>query len=195
MATTTYHVGEQGFVRKLINNTGPWIDVSPSYIIGRQLPTLRDVMTDPNDPDKVFVVGETHYSPTVSPNPPNPASSLGIWVSSDGGTTWNIPTGTYLDNLDVNRWEVWCIDSNNIVVSGDQGINCYSTDGGVTFTLMITVPQAPIIFVPPSPSIPQNSYSIHFLTALGVGVVGGENNIFKTTNGGNGANDDNVGTG
>jgi len=184
MATTTYHVGEQGFVRKLINNTGPWIDVSPSYLSGRRLPTLRDVMTDPNDPDKVFVVGETHYSPTVSPNPPNPASSLGIWVSSDGGTTWNIPTGTYLDNLDVNRWEVWCIDSNNIVVSGDQGINCYSTDGGVTFTLMITVPQAPIIFVPPSPSIPQNSYSIHFLTALGVGVVGGENNIFKTTNGG-----------
>jgi len=178
MATTTYHVGEQGFVRKLINNTGPWIDVSPSYIIGRQLPTLRDVMTDPNDPNKVFVVGETQYSST------DPLSSLGIWVSSDGGTTWNIPTGNYLDNIDVNRWEVWCIDSNNIVVSGDQGVNCYSTDGGVTFTLMISVQQAPIIFVPPGPPAPQNSYSIHFLTALGVGVVGGKNNIFKTVDGG-----------
>lgn len=179
MATTTYHVGEQGFVRKLINNTGPWIDVSPSYIQNRLPPTLRDVMTDPNDPDKVFVVGETHYD---SLNPLDPASSLGIWVSSDGGTTWDIPTGTYLDNIDVSRWEVWCIDSNNIVVSGDLGVNCYSTDGGITFTLMQQVQFTPI--TPTGPSAPQNSYSIHFLTALGVGVVGGWNNIFKTPDGG-----------
>ena len=190
MATTTYHVGEQGFVRKLINNTGPWIDVSPTYISGHQLPTLRDVMTDPNDPDKVFVVGETHYSPTVPPNPPNPASSLGIWVSSDGGTTWSIPTGTYLDNIDVNRWEVWCIDSLNIVVSGDTGINCYSTDGGITFILMIQVQPVPTLTsqapFPPSvgSSSSENSFSIHFLTALGVGVVGGWNYIFKTPDGG-----------
>ena len=187
MATTTYHVGEQGFVRKLINNTGPWIDVSPSYLSGRRLPTLRDVMTDPNDPDKVFVVGETHYDYT---NPLNPVSSLGIWVSSDGGTTWDTPTGTYLDNIDVNRWEVWCIDSLNIVVSGDTGVNCYSTDGGVTFTLMISVQPVPTLSslapLPPlvGPLSSENSFSIHFLTALGVGVVGGWNYIFKTTDGG-----------
>jgi hypothetical protein len=176
MATTTYHVGEQGFVRKLINNTGPWIDVSPSYIQNRLPPTLRDVMTDPNDPDKVFVVGQNHYSPT------DLNSSLGIWVSSDGGTTWSIPTGTYLDNIDTSRWEVWCIDSLNIVVSGDDGINCYSTDGGITFISMIQVLQTPI--TPTGPPADQNSYSIHFLTALGVGVVGGWNNIFKTVDGG-----------
>lgn len=188
MATTTYHVGEQGFVRKLINNTGPWIDVSPSYLFGRQLPTLRDVMTDPNDPDKVFVVGETHYD---SLNPLNPASSLGIWVSSDGGTNWISPQfGTYLNNTDINKWEVWCIDSNNIVVSADFGINCYSTDGGITFTLMIQVQPVPTLTsqAPLTPLVGsnayQNNYSIHFLTALGVGVVGGSNYIFKTTDGG-----------
>lgn len=188
MATTTYHVGEQGFVRKLINNTGPWIDVSPSYLFGRQLPTLRDVMTDPNDPDKVFVVGETHYD---SLNPLNPASSLGIWVSSDGGTNWISPQfGTYLNNTDINKWEVWCIDSNNIVVSADFGINCYSTDGGITFTLMIQVQPVPTLTsqAPLTPLVGsnayQNNYSIHFLTALGVGVVGGLNYIFKTTDGG-----------
>jgi len=64
MSTTTYHVGNAGYIRKLINNTTPWSDVSFSFLSGSTPPIYHDVMTDPNDGDKVFVVGQALVSNT-----------------------------------------------------------------------------------------------------------------------------------
>lgn len=167
MSTITYHVGNPGFVRKLINNTGPWINVTPPYVAGFKSPIQRDVETDPNDGNKVFVVGEISHH------------AYGIWVSSDAGVNWTIPTGSY--NPDANKWEVCCIDSSNIVVSGDAGVVCKSTNGGASFSLMTQLPAVSII-ANSLPVIP-NAYSIHFISST-TGVVGCQNNIFLTTDSG-----------
>jgi len=58
MSTITYHVGNAGYIRKLINNTTPWSNVSFSFLSGSTPPVYHDVMTDPTDGDKVFVVGQ-----------------------------------------------------------------------------------------------------------------------------------------
>jgi len=71
----------------MINNTNPWSDVSFSFLSGSTPPIYHDVMTDPNDGDKVFVVGQALLG--------NSPSFYGVLVSSNGGLSWSIHTGTY----------------------------------------------------------------------------------------------------
>ena len=82
MSYKTYHVGTNGYVKRLDNLSGSWIDVSVPGYIATPVIVLYDVMTDPNDPTKVFVVGD--YNGTSS-----------IWKSSNSGSSWSSPGGTH----------------------------------------------------------------------------------------------------
>lgn len=176
MSTTTYHVGNAGYIRKLINNTTPWSDVSFSFLSGSTPPIYHDVMTDPNDGDKVFVVGQALVS-----NTPN---FYGVLVSSDGGSNWSIPTGTYqvaAAQFNFRLYEVWVVDSLNSFACGDYATVIKSTDGGATYNTCTALPNISVI--PGSLPIVPTAYSLHFISAT-TGVVGCRNNIFKTTDGG-----------
>jgi photosystem II stability/assembly factor-like uncharacterized protein len=171
----TYTVGDKGTVRKLVDLTLPWVDVSVSLVIpNASSHPLFDVETDPLDGNKVFAVGRGASSGSV----------FGIYVSTDGGSTWYIPGGNYQTNTVqgiLNWYEVWVLDSNNIMVSGQNGYVAISNDGGLTFNLTTQLP-ALIPFPLGSPVIP-NVYSVHFVTPT-VGVVGLEGHVAMTINGG-----------
>jgi len=122
MVTRTYAVGQANKVRRRDNHTGPWVDVSvPSGPVGAV--DLYDVMTDPNNPDRVVVVGQILGQ----------GSNTGILVSHDAGATWFEPGGNWRRNK--FNYEVWWVDSNVIWVVGDTGTVSISLDGGLTFNV------------------------------------------------------------
>ena len=126
----TYTVGDVGGVRRLDNLTGAWNDVPVTNTIPAIAGALLlDVETDPNDGDKVFVVGEGNLQNNI----------FGIYVSTNGGTSWYVPGGNYQTNADPQgslRWyEVYVLDSLNIFVAGENGYIAISNDGGLTFNL------------------------------------------------------------
>lgn len=175
MSTTTYHVGNQGFIRKLVDNLTPWTDVSYSFTSG-STPIYYDVMTDPTDGDKVFVVGQA-----LTFNTP---AFYGVLVSSNGGTTWSIPTGTYQTTaaqLNFNLYEVWVVDALNSYACGEYGTVIKSTNGGTTYNTCTQLPAG--VIVPNGQPIVPTAYSLHFINAT-TGVVGCRNLIYKTTDGG-----------
>lgn len=142
--TRSYTVGRNGLLKRLDNLSGPWIDLSTST----PKVALNDVMTEPGNPDKVFIVGNQGT----------------ILTSSDAGVTLNVPTGFY--PADVNYYEVWCVDSDVIYACGEEGIVVKSTDGGLTFNTTLTFPT--------DDGLRNSKFStdsIHFLTPL-LGVVG-----------------------
>jgi photosystem II stability/assembly factor-like uncharacterized protein len=172
----TYTVGNNGGARKLVDLTLPWVDVS----IAASLPitashTIRDVETDPDNGDTVFAVGQGFFS----------TGAFGIYVSFDGGLNWNIPGGDYQGNTDplgvMNWYEVWVLDSNNIMVSGQNGYVAISNDGGLTFNLTTQLP-ALIPFPLAAPVIP-TVHSLHFINS-NVGVVGLDAHVALTIDGG-----------
>lgn len=123
MTTRTYVVGENGVVRRRDDHTGPFIDVSiPAGPFGTM--RCKDVMTDPNNPDKVIVVGELKGLG---------ASNTGIMVSTDAGVNWLQAGGDYLIKNIGWFYEVWYVDSNVIWTVSDQGNVFRSLDGGLTF--------------------------------------------------------------
>lgn len=129
MITRTYIVGESNTVRRRDNHTGPWIDVSiPIAPEGAGI--LYDVMTDPNNPDKVIAVGSMLGSGT----------NTGIMVSSNAGVTWTQAGGDWLRGKVANWFEVWWVDSNIIWVIGNSGECARSLDGGLTFDLTVQSP-------------------------------------------------------
>lgn len=166
----TYTVGDNGGVRRLDDLTGPWVDVP----VTNSLPlsgALFDVETDPNDGDKVFVVGDGFFQ----------AGLYGIYVSTDGGASWYVPGGNYSLNQNVGGtyrwWEVFVLDSNNIFVVGDNGYLAVSTDGGLTFNLSTQVPPLQECAGCP-PQLPP-LFSVHFITPL-IGVVGAREHVLIT---------------
>lgn len=175
ITSRTYTVGNNGGVRKLVDLTLPWVDVSvASSIPATSAHPLFDVETDPNDGNKVFAVGRGASAGAV----------FGIYVSTDGGTTWLIPGGNYQTNAVqgiLNWYEVWVLDSNNIMVSGQNGYVAISNDGGLTFTLTTQLPSLPLCALCNSrvPAV----WSLHFITPS-VGVVGLEAHVALTINGG-----------
>lgn len=176
MSTTTYHVGNAGYIRKLINNTTPWSDVSFSFLSGSTPPVYHDVMTDPNDGDKVFVVGQALLG--------NSPSFYGVLVSSNGGLSWSIPTGTYqatANQFNFRLYEVWVVDSSNSYACGEYGTVIKSTNGGSTYNTCTQLPAG--IIVPGGQPIVPTAYSLHFISAT-TGVVGCRNLVYKTTDGG-----------
>lgn len=175
MSTTTYHVGNQGFIRKLIDNTTPWSDIGYSFTSGA-LPVYYDVMTDPTDGDKVFVVGQS-----LTFNTPG---FYGVLVSTNGGTTWSIPTGTYQTDaaqLNFKFYEIWVVTNLVSYACGDNGVVIKSTDGGLTYSSCTPLPAG--VIVPNGQPIVPTAYSLHFISTT-TGVVGCRNLIYKTTDGG-----------
>lgn len=183
LVAKTYYVGLSrdavngvlgGLVKRLDNLTGAWQNVSlPLSLPGANV-SLLDVETDPNNGNKVFTVGQASYI----------NGYFGIYVSSNGGVNWQIPSGNYQTVIGLNAvsWtEVSVVDSNTIYVSGTGGYICKSTDGGLSFNLCTNAPQLPSSYgVNPTT---QDCLSIHFITPL-AGVVGMENNFIMTSDGG-----------
>jgi hypothetical protein len=121
MITRTYASAQNNVIRRRDDHTGPWVDISiPGGPIG---PTdWVDIMSDPNDPDRVVTVSSNNYGP---------GSQTGIMVSYDAGVTWFQPGGSWSQGKEF--FEVWWVDSNIIWIVGDQGNVVISTDGGLTF--------------------------------------------------------------
>lgn len=171
MQAKTYSVGTGGVVRRLDNLSGPWINVSPSLTIPNiSNYDLYDVETDPNDGNKVFVVGVGSTS----------ASAFGVYVSFDGGITWIIPGGNYQSAHGASNRLVWnevsVVDSNTIAICGNEGYVAISNDGGLTFNQMTR------ISVNDDPSV-LDVLSIHFVTPT-IGVVAIRRWVLKTFNAG-----------
>jgi photosystem II stability/assembly factor-like uncharacterized protein len=180
MATRTYTVGDQMTVRRLDGLVAPWIDVSINLLDCTGNPItgiLRDVMTDPNDEDKVFAVGARN---TALCNP-------GIFWSNDAGQTWNKSTGDILTpvggNLTGTIFEIWAVDSNTIYATSDFGYCFKSTDGGVTFNHTVGNPE---IVGFPAGNPEYQSRAVHFPDALNgaVGQTISFTHVSVTTNGG-----------
>lgn len=177
MAIKTYTVGDKSGVRRLDELTGPWIDV-PINIVNIGDPVggfidviLRDVMTDPQDSNKVFAVGGRDRT----------QGATGIYVSDNGGAVWYQPTGDITDfsaNNFTTFWEVWVVDSNTIYACGNNGHVFKSTDGGASFNRTTTLPTSD-----GNPDPLRNSMALHFISAT-TGVVALFNEVWKTTDGG-----------
>ena len=165
-----------GQIKRLDDLGTVWNDVSlPTHGYPTANISLYDVKTDPNNGDKVFVVGESKFS----------AGCFGIYVSSNGGNTWQIPGGNYqsiFTILDADHWwRISVVDSNTIYISGTRGHVCKSLDGGLTFTLCTITPMLPLTYGGGLGIL--DCYSIHFITPL-AGVVGLDNNTIMTSDGG-----------
>lgn len=161
MAARTYYVGQLGQVRRLTNFSLPWVSVDITSSFPSYNGTLYDVMTDPNNPNKVFAVGEVQ-------------NGYGIFVSVNGGNSWVGPGGDHTSAK--VYYEVWVIDSNTIVAVGDLGRVVKSTDGGLTFN-HVSYPLG----------IPNGTaYSVHFVSPLEgiVGIDNGGTYVYRTVDGG-----------
>ena len=149
MATIrTYAVGSAGSVFRLDAHTAPWIDVTPGPSIEWD---AYDVMTDPNDSDKVIIVGDYIGLPRT-----------GILVSTDAGVTWNEPTGDWTNVITTYK-EVWYVDSNIIWVVGWDGTVLKSLDGGLSFNLTTRI----------NPALDLRTTAIHALDLNTAVVAGG----------------------
>jgi hypothetical protein len=125
MAAKTYVVGRFNRVYRLDNHTGSWQNISPGIVQQNVNNTWLDVMTDPDDLDKVIIVGEN-----IGPN-------QGILVSTNAGQSWTAPSGNW--NQAKNFYEVWFVDSNIIFVVADSGKVFKSLDGGVSFNAVTQI--------------------------------------------------------
>lgn len=155
MATRTYICGGSGIVRRLDNLSGAWVSIAPGPPI-----TFRDVKTDPNVSEKVFLVGEANY----------------IYVSANAGNTWGVPGGTH-GSLTTSYFEVWPVSSSVIYAVGSSGHVIKSIDSGATFNPTVTFP------TPSGLEEQGDSKAVHFIDA-DIGIVSFEKSIYKTINGG-----------
>ncbi len=120
MQKTYYVTRIPGQVRRLDDLTTPWVDIPVTHIDG-----FLDVMSVPNEPEKVIVVGRAG----------------GIFWSNDSGVTWNQSLGTYTGSLGEEYPEVWIVDNTtSYVASGVGGHVFKSVDGGVTFDILPAPP-------------------------------------------------------
>lgn len=154
----TYITGANGLVRRRDNNTGGWIDVSAYYFIPW---VVKDVMTDPFNPEKVYIVGESMSSQGIQ---------VGILVSTDAGVTWSTPLGDWPKNIYYK--EVFVVDELVIWAVGNNSIVVKSTDGGLTFNKTVTNPYG-TVYLP-------NTCVIHALSDQ-ICVVAGNHNYDENT--------------
>ncbi len=102
--TRTYHVGLEGKSRRLDDLSGSWINIPIVISSNTVFWDLLDVKTDPNDGDKVIVVGQ------------GKGTTYGIYVSTDAGLTWTQPGGNYNTNVVASEsvwYEISYVDSNS----------------------------------------------------------------------------------
>lgn len=184
----TYSCGSLGRVRKLLNlNHGQsnWVNIPVPQATAQN---LLDIETDPNNGDKVFVVGEADVI--------TPTNFYGVAVSSNGGTTWNLPGGNYQSAVLANtsqgltfKWnEIIVVSSTLSFIVGSVNLItrfatiAVSTDGGANYNIINWH-----ISCTPNPTTAGLSdveaFSVHFPNA-NIGVVGLNNFVIKTTDGG-----------
>ena len=122
----TYVVGDNSLVKRLDNHTLPWVDLTSTLFPNLQMQSILDVMSRPSVADSAIIVGRVGG---VSVN------NKGILVTNNAGVTWGTPSGNYQSvwNTGFSWREVWCIDTANIVVAGDNGRVAISTDQGLVF--------------------------------------------------------------
>jgi len=176
MAIRTYTVGDDSGVKRLDELTGLWQDVSLN-IVGLEKIILRDVMTDPLDPNKVFVCGERNAG---TGNP-------GIFWSNNGGVNWNKCVGD-VANAGIapsgSIWELWVVDSMTIYATSDCGYVWKSIDGGITFNTTTTSLGSVLCG---EGNCEANSRALHFIDPL-IGIVSNScannNHLFTTLDGG-----------
>lgn len=117
----TYAVGSNNKVVRSDAHNGIWNILTP---LGVAKNIFYDVMTDPLDSDKVFIVGKSGSS----------SVHYGIQYSTNAGATWNLPGGDWnTDPTDKWFYEVWVVNSNIIWAVGVNGIVVKSIDGGLNF--------------------------------------------------------------
>lgn len=163
MNKTYYVTRVAGQVRRLDDFFLPWIDVSNAHPDG-----FLDVMSVPNDPEKVIVIGKKN----------------GIYWSNDSGTTWTAALGTYAtDTLGSEYNEIWIVDDvTSYIAAGGGGHVLKSTDGGVTFNVLPAHPTPG-----GGPDGDTSSTAIHFITdQIGIVAValGAQTSLWKTIDGG-----------
>lgn len=173
MAIRTYTVGSNSSVSRLDDLTTPWVYVPLNLLSNTDkvfLSNLRDVMTDPADGQKVFVVGDRSGGSGIN----------GIYYTNNAGAVWNHVTGDITSaGYGCNALhEVWVVDSNTIYACGHQGYVFKSLDGGLSFNKTATLPTAT-----GNPDLQKTSYALHFLTPL-IGVVTLNSFVYKTIDGG-----------
>lgn len=156
----TYVVGDNSLIKRLDNHTLPWVDLTSTLFPNLQMQSILDVMSRPSIADSAIIVGRVGGVSTIN---------KGILVTNNAGLTWATPSGNYQSvwNVGFNWYEVWCIDSSNIVAAGDEGRVAISNDQGNTFNLALGQ-------VLDGGSNPVSLRSIHFITP-NIGVVGGAN--------------------
>lgn len=182
MASRTYYVGSGSGIKVLQNvDSGgtTWVTYPFSLSFSNN-PYLLDVKTDPMNASKVFIVG-TYTAPV--------GNFKGIAVSNDGGATWTTPVGNWdtavittavtnpNNTLNINK--IWVTDSNTIYVCADKGLIFKSSDGGISFNTLSSLP---------SSLGTVNVTSIHF-PSIGRGIVGvtdsnGDGYVVQTSNDG-----------
>lgn len=174
ISSITYYVGKRGTVKKLLNLTQPWLDISLELSLpGGSRITLLDVETSTTNGNTVFTVGTAMAS----------LGFYGIYISFDGGDNWIIPTGNYNSVWsDKFYWyEVSVVSNDVIYISGSQGYICKSIDGGQTFNMCTRI--QPVCFSYGDSPEYSEAFSLHFISN-NVGVVGLYNNTALTIDGG-----------
>lgn len=156
------------------------------------------VGTPPNAPNYSTSVNYLDYPTYIEIDPANSnhmyaaqgvrGTTLGFWVSTDAGATWNIPSGYQaISNTftrDVGFMSVDPGDFNHVILASHDGTNrgiAETKDGGSTFTVH-----------PPLSSWDGGTMGLNFLynPALGIGnaqtwlVVTDGNGSYRTTNAG-----------
>ena len=166
----TYVVGDNSLIKRLDNHTLPWVDLTSTLFPSLQMQSILDVMSRPSIADSAIIVGRVGGVSTIN---------KGILVTNNAGVAWATPSGNYQSvwNTGFNWYEVWCIDSSNIVVAGDNGRVAISNDQGNTFNLALGQ-------VLDGGSNPVSLRSTYFITP-NTGVVGGANGeVYYTSNAG-----------
>jgi hypothetical protein len=174
MALKSYYVGKNSVVRRLDSiptNIGGipwsnWVTISPSSFFGTAA-DLRDVMTVPGEPDKVFVVG------LVAQGFP----FKGIGYSLDAGQNWTMPGILSIPiNPPRSFYEVWVLDNNTVYVAGESGwiLKGSLIGSNYTFDFSLTAQIAGGL---------EDCYSVHFQDSL-KGVAGLETKVAITNDGG-----------
>ena len=178
--TRTYAVGSFNRVVRQDDHNGTWIDISPNADPNT---VWRDVMTSPVNPAHVVIVGDEIKGG-------GGFLDSGILVSTDAGATWTVPYGNW-DTYPAltSFYEVWCVDSQNIWIVGNNGWVVKSQNGGLSFGQ--PDPGNPATF--PGGEAWAGTQCIHAIDSM-TAVVGGslvavtgdqDARVWKTINGGN----------
>lgn len=193
----TYYVGRPSVVRRSDDLGTTWQDLGLSTfrpIYGLQV-YLYDVMTDPADKEKVWVVGmrnsnayaqqregsSTTALPVYQPFEGIAYSTTGGLVPTGPGQAWYTPGLPAALNSNANIKEVWATSSSVVYACSSRGQVLKSTNANTltpsfSLTTQIITPGA-------STTTTENCYSIHFPTPT-QGAVGLLNNVYYTSDGG-----------